>query len=122
MQTSTRDSAITGFAAVFVAAMIFVLLLGMPQQAQAAPLSYLNGLCTMDDAALDEEVQAVVQQLRWTRRFSGPGSQFRKHIEGHADEIMDALEATQTRADCSYARKSRATHLWAMISATRSGY
>lgn len=115
------SSQTTAFAAVITGALLGIVIL-TPRPSTAAPLSYLNGLCTMQETALDEEVESMVQQLRWTRRFSGPGSQYRKHLEEHAGEIMEALEATQTRTDCSEARKSHATNLWAMLSATRNGY
>lgn len=121
MAQALPSSSIPAFTAVVTVALLGILTL-TPRPTQASPLSYLNGLCTMQEAELDEAVESMVQQLRWTRRFSGPGSQYRKHIEGHAGEIMEALEATQTRTDCSEARKSHATNLWATLSETRNGY
>lgn len=121
MQPLFRPIPIIGSAAALTGTLLLVLAL-TPAPSRASPLAYLGTLCTIDDATLDEEVESMVQQLRWTRRFSGPGSQFRKHIEGHAGEVMEALEATQNRTDCSQARKSQATNLWAMLSATRNGH
>lgn len=121
MQHSLRFATTTGAGAVVGAALLFGLAL-LPHTAHASPLAYLGMMCTMDESKLEAEVESMVQQLRWTRRFSGPGSQFRKHIEGHAGEVMEALESLQTRDDCSQERKTQATNLWAMLSATRSGY
>lgn len=106
---------------VVCAAAFGLALAATPSASRASALTYLAELCTMDSARLDEEVESMVAQLRWVRRFAGPGSQHRKHIEGHAGEIMDALEATQTRADCPEARKSQATNLWASLAAVRGG-
>jgi len=121
MQHTLRFVPIPGTVATLSVALLLVLVFLSPTS-QAAPLTYLGMVCTMDEAELEAEVESMVQQMRWTRRFSGPGSQFRKHIEGHAGEVMKVLEAAQARSDCSPERKTQATNLWAMLSATRSGY
>lgn len=75
--------------------------------AQAFQLEFAQTLCTLPSQELDNSVRGFQDKLVWVRRFETRASQYRKHIEKHSTELLDAFTAAQTHENCTTERKVR---------------
>ena len=75
--------------------------------AQAFQLEFARTLCSLPAQELDDSVRGFQDKLVWVRRFETPASQYRKHIEKHSTELLDAFTAAQTHETCTTERKVR---------------
>ena len=64
-------------------------------------------MCGMDSKPFEKNVKAFVNKLIKVRRVKARHSQYRKHIERHAKEMLEAFNAAQGYATCSRLRKEK---------------
>ena len=72
--------------------------------AYAFPLNFAYMMCTMDQEPLTEEVHEFGQKWLKVRR-KPRASQYRKHIERHVDELLEAFDNAAELRNCSTERK-----------------
>jgi hypothetical protein len=99
----------------FAAGALLLACAAFSSPASASPLTFLITICTVDSPALEQQVDDLGRKLQRARRFAGAGSRYRRHLEGHAAETMEALAAVQKRDDCSAERKLVAARLLANL-------
>lgn len=86
--------------------------------AYAFPLSFAQALCTLQPEELDRSVYDFQDKLEWVRRFEAAGSQYRKHVERHTFELIEAFDSALKQPACTKERKARIEQLKAEIERT----
>jgi hypothetical protein len=79
--------------------------------AHAFPLTLVYGLCTLSSGDLQKGVGDFQAKLERARRTKTAGSAYRKHVEKHAGELVEALDAAAKGNECPAQRKTELQQL-----------
>lgn len=95
--------------------------IGAMNSAQAFSIPFALSLCTLQSQELDDSVRNFQNRLAWVKRFQAVGSQYRKHVERHSGELIDAFDAAQQQPSCTAERKVRIQQFKTEIEDLRAG-
>lgn len=94
---------------------------GAMTAAQAFPITFAQALCSLGAAELDESVRGFQDRLEYVKRFQAVGSQYRKHVERHTGELIEAFDVAQKQETCSVERKARIQQFKVELEQIRAG-
>lgn len=94
---------------------------GAVTSAQAFPITFAQALCTLEAGELDASVRNFQDRLEYVKRFQAVGSQYRKHVERHTGELIEAFEVAQKQETCSVERKARIEQFKVELEQIRAG-
>ena len=97
------------------------LAVGAMGSAQAFSIPFALSLCTLQPKELDDSVRDFQNRLAWVKRFQAVGSQYRKHVERHSGELIEAFDAAQQHASCTTERKVRIQQFKSELEDLRAG-
>lgn len=80
-----------------------------------------NTMCGMDSEPFEQSVKAFVNKLIKVRRMRARRSQYRKHVERHAKELLETFTIAQGYTICSNVRREKIQQMQREYQALLSG-